>query len=434
MAVSAQDIINKARTALGVSYRWGGNSLTSGVDCSGLVQQVYGQLGIQLPRVTYDQINVGASVPIGKLSAGDLVFFDTDRSKGGPDHVGIYAGGGKFIHAPRPGSKVQISSLGDSYYADRLMGGRRIPGVATGRAGDVGPMDLVAPKLESTELAERYGMSLAFFQSVPELDKLLKEAVKGQWTSLRFQGSLKNTKWWRENSESVRKAKVLAKTDPASYKASLEAQKAALGELAVKMGAILTKGQLDKLARDAMTYQWNDAQVQNFLGKYIKFREDKTLGGMAGTAAKEITSLAQDMGIRLSEKAVKNYAAYVARGVSTMQDVQTQLRQQAAGALPGWADQIMAGDSPRDLADPYIQMMSEELELADTSLDMHDTVIRNAMTATDNKGAPAPMSLTDFQRQLRGDPRWRKTDSARSQAMQVGRQVLTDMGLAAGGR
>jgi hypothetical protein len=428
VAVSAQDIINKARTALGVGYVWGGNSLSSGVDCSGLVQQVYGAYGIQLPRVTYDQINVGASVPISKLSAGDLVFFDTDAKKSGPDHVGIYIGGGKFIHAPRPGQPVKISSLGDSYYADRLMAGRRIPGVATGPGGGVGPMELVQPKLESTELAERYGMSLAFFQSVPELDKLLKEAVKGQWTDDRFQGSLKNTKWWRENSDSVRKQQVLAKTDPASYKASLEAQKAALGDLAVKMGAILTKGQLDKLARDALAYQWNDAQVQSFLGKYIKFREDKTLGGLAGTAAKEITGLAHELGIRLSEQTVKNYAAYVVRGVSTMQDVQTQLRQQAAGALPGFADQILAGDSVRDLADPYIQMMAEELELADTSLDLHDTVIRNAMSAVDRKGAPAPMSMTDFQREVRSDPRWRQTSSAREQTMSTARQVLSSFG------
>lgn len=432
MAVSAQDIINRARTALGTPYVWGGNSLSSGVDCSGLVQQVYGQLGIQLPRVTYDQINVGASVPLPKLAAGDLVFFDTDRKKSGPDHVGIYIGGGKFIHAPRPGQPVKISSLGDSYYSDRFMAGRRVPGVATGPGG-AGIGDFEAPKLESTELAERYGMSLAFFQSVPELDKLLKEAVKGQWTSDRFQGALKNTKWWRENSESVRQQKVLAKTDPASYKATVEAQKAALGELAVKMGAILTKGQLDKLARDAVAFQWNDAQVQNFLGKYIKFREDKTLGGLAGTAAKEITGLAHDLGIRLSEQTVRNYAAYVVRGVSTMQEVQNQLRQQAAGALPAWADQIMAGDSPRDLADPYIQMMAQELELPDSSLDLHDTVIRDAMTATNAKGEPDPISLTDFQRQLRGDPRWRKTSGAREQVMNVGRRVLEDMGLVSGG-
>jgi cell wall-associated NlpC family hydrolase len=90
---------------------------------------VYAHFGIQLPRVTYNQIQVGASVPTDKLQPGDLVFFDTEPKKGA-DHVGIYIGGGKFIHAPHTGDVVKISSLSDSYYMNRLMATRRISGVA----------------------------------------------------------------------------------------------------------------------------------------------------------------------------------------------------------------------------------------------------------------------------------------------------------------
>ena len=107
------------------------------MDCSGLVQQTFAAFGIELPRVTYEQIGVGASVSRKEMAVGDLVFFDTDSKKQGPDHVGIYMGSGKFIHAPRPGKPVQISSLTDSYYNERLMGVRRVPGVA-GAVGGVG--------------------------------------------------------------------------------------------------------------------------------------------------------------------------------------------------------------------------------------------------------------------------------------------------------
>src|SRR5512142_2812214 len=100
--------------------------MTSGIDCSGLVQQVYAHFGIQLPRVTYQQITQGASVPVNKLQPGDLVFFDTESNKKGADHVGIYIGGGKFIHAPHTGDVVKISSLSDSYYMNRLMAVRRV--------------------------------------------------------------------------------------------------------------------------------------------------------------------------------------------------------------------------------------------------------------------------------------------------------------------
>ena len=427
MSVSGDDIASFAQSALGTPYVWGGNSLSSGVDCSGLVQQVYGHYGIDLPRVTYDQINVGSSVPMNKLKVGDLVFFDTDRSSRGPDHVGIYLGGGKFIHAPKPGDSVKISSLGDSYYSDRFMAGRRVAGVDPTGGGNYETAS--APKLSATELAETYGMAYAFFQSIPELKKLLKEATGSQWTTGRFQAALKDTKWWRTNSESARQAQVLAESDPATYRAQIEAQRALLGQTAVEMGAILTDKQLNKLARDSIAYEWNEAQVQNFLGKYIKFREDKTLGGQAGTAAQEITATAHDLGVRLSEQTVKNYAQYVVRGVSTMQDVVNQLQQQAIGTYPAYEEDILAGQSVRAMADPYVQMMAEELELPDTDLDLNTPRVREAMNSRSDKGEPAPMSLTDFQLSLRDDPRWSSTQNAQNTMAAVGRQVLADMGL-----
>lgn len=426
-------IAETVRQALGSPYVWGGQS-KSGFDCSGLVYWTYAQYGIQLPRVTYEQINVGYNVPVNKLYAGDLVFFDTDRSKGGPDHVGIYIGGGKFVHASRPGQPVKISSMSDSYYMNRFMGGRRIPGVEGGGAAAVGELGVAQPKLDSHELAERYGMSYAFFKSQPELMKLLKEATAGQWTSDRFAGAVKNTKWWRENSKTAREFQILSKTDPATAKAQLSAQRAMLQQAAVKMGAILSAKQLDKAARDSLAFGWNEAMIQSFLGSYIKFTKDHTLGGMAGTAAQEITGLAYANGVRLSEQAVKNYAQYVVKGVSSMQDVENHIKAQATGAYPAFADQINAGASMRDVAQPYIQMMASELGLPDTDIDMHNPVIKRAMGRKDDKGAPAPMSLTDFQQMLRDDPRWRKTTGTANQALTVGRQVLKDMGLIAGGQ
>lgn len=427
---SGQDIVNTARGALGVPYVWGGNDLGKGVDCSGLVQQTFLQYGISLPRVTYDQINVGSSVSIDKLYAGDLVFFDTDRGRTGPDHVGIYIGGGKFIHAPRPGSSVKISSLSDSYYADIWMGGRRVNGVSGG--GAVTPMESAgfdAPKLSSTELAETYGMSYAFFESQPELMKLLKEATKNQWDAGRFTAHLKSTKWWRTNSKTAREFQILSKTDPATAKAQISAQRAVLQQAATQMGAILTSKQLDKMAKDSLAYAWNEAQVQSVIGSYIKFSKDRTLLGQAGTAAQHISGLAYDNGISLSEQTLKNYAQYVVRGVSTMQDVEGQIRGQAAGAFPAWAEQIHAGANVRDLVSPYIQMMSTELGLPSTDITLRDPLIKNAIGRRDSKGQPSPMSLTDFQVTLREDKRWRQQTSTFDQVMSVGRQILADMGM-----
>jgi uncharacterized protein YfaT (DUF1175 family) len=432
MPISGSDLVNYARTALGTPYQWGGNSLTGGVDCSGLVQQVYGHFGIQLPRVTYQQITQGASVPVDKLQPGDLVFFDTEPNNKGADHVGIYIGGGKFIHAPHTGDVVKISSLSDSYYMNRLMGSRRINGVDGYAApADGGAMDAApAIKLSADELAGQYGMSYAFFKSQPELMGLLNSAVSDQWTPDRFTAALKNTKWWTSNSESARKAQVQAKTDPATHKASIAAAAAQAQQLAVKTGAILSAKQVQQLAKNMVDFEWNEAQISNFLGQYVNFTDKHTLGGQAGAAASQITQYAHDQGVRISDETVKNSAAYLVRGITTMQQVQDGLRQQAVSTYPGFAPQLTAGATMRDIAQPYIQMTAQELELPETDIDVWHPKVRAALNAADSAGRPAPMGLADFRGVLRTDPTWRRTQGAQDQTMQIGRQVLGSLGLA----
>ncbi len=111
-----------AQQYLGVPYVWGGAS-PSGFDCSGLVVYVYGQLGVSLPHYTGALWNSGSHVGSDQLAPGDLVFFYPDLG-----HVGIYIGGGLFIHAPHTGDVVKISALSDPWYASVYMGAVRISG------------------------------------------------------------------------------------------------------------------------------------------------------------------------------------------------------------------------------------------------------------------------------------------------------------------
>jgi peptidoglycan DL-endopeptidase CwlO len=111
-----------AQQYLGVPYVWGGAS-PSGFDCSGLVVYVYGQLGVSLPHYTGALWTSGSRVGSDQLAPGDLVFFYPDLG-----HVGIYIGGGLFIHAPHTGDVVKISALSDPWYASVYMGAVRISG------------------------------------------------------------------------------------------------------------------------------------------------------------------------------------------------------------------------------------------------------------------------------------------------------------------
>lgn len=105
----------------GVPYVWGGDT-PNGFDCSGFVQYVYHELGINLPRTTWAQNQVGVPVSEDQLQQGDLVFFNT---YGPISHVGIYVGNGQFISSTSSGG-VSVKSLNDSYWGPRYAGARRL--------------------------------------------------------------------------------------------------------------------------------------------------------------------------------------------------------------------------------------------------------------------------------------------------------------------
>jgi cell wall-associated NlpC family hydrolase len=110
---SGDAVVAAAMTQLGVPYVWGGESPGVGFDCSGLVQWAYAQIGVALPRTTFEQVNVGRTVSLADLHPGDLVFSRSLRAGEVVDlgHVAIYAGGGKVVLAPHTGDVVSLRSL-----------------------------------------------------------------------------------------------------------------------------------------------------------------------------------------------------------------------------------------------------------------------------------------------------------------------------------
>lgn len=110
-------VVAIAMRYLGVPYKWGGASPSTGFDCSGLTMYVYAQIGISLPHYAAAQYQMGVAVARNQLQLGDLVFYR------GLGHMGMYVGGGNYIHAPQTGDVVKLSSV---YGRSDWVGARRV--------------------------------------------------------------------------------------------------------------------------------------------------------------------------------------------------------------------------------------------------------------------------------------------------------------------
>lgn len=121
---SGNQVLAVANRMLGMPVVWGSASPAQGFDCSGLVQYVFRQAGIDLPRTADLQFEVGKTVAKSELQPGDLVYFTTYEP--GASHVGIYTGGNKFIHTSFSQGIVAFGDMNDPYFVARYYGAKRI--------------------------------------------------------------------------------------------------------------------------------------------------------------------------------------------------------------------------------------------------------------------------------------------------------------------
>ena len=157
-STTGQDVVDIAMEYQGIPYVWGGTDPSKGLDCSGFVQKVFGRLGIDLPRVSRDQATQGVAVPsIDQARPGDLIAF------GQPvDHVAIYVGDGKIIHAPRTGDVVKVADIHRTPTAIRRLvpdGSSTLGAAGSGMLGSTGAANVSIA--QSTPALARYSSLFA---------------------------------------------------------------------------------------------------------------------------------------------------------------------------------------------------------------------------------------------------------------------------------
>ena len=300
------------------------------------------------------------------------------------------------------------------------------PPIEEAKPGDQAEQDV------REEMAAKYGWAISFLRSTPELWKLFLNAVEGEWDTSQFVAKLRNTKWFKTHGDTARKNAVLQKTDPATYRRRFESKKAEIQDLSVQLtGVYLTNGQASLIARNAMNFDWGEAQLRNTLSMYLKQVGGTKghFGGEAGAAEQELRQYAADQGVTLSDPTIKKWLKGIVAQRNTLQDYKAWIQGQAESSYSGLSNEIRAGKTVRQLADPYVQEMASIFELNPAGINLKDPTIADALQWQNPDGKTGLMSLGAFRRKLKADNRYLGTKAAKDSAMDVGNAILKDFGL-----
>ena len=289
------------------------------------------------------------------------------------------------------------------------------------------------PKIDRRTLAQNYGFALAFMNSNPELKRLFNQAVAQTWTPDKFVAQLRNTKWFKNHSASVRNAILQESSDPATFPASLDQMASTVRDTYGSMfgEAGMNEKQMDRWARLAVRMGWSQAELVDRISSsidYEKMLKRDSLGGSAAEVKTQLDSLSQNYGVKLGDQWKSRQLARIMSGDDTIAGVQQRVQEMAMREYKAFADRIAGGETVTEIADPYVNRMSELLELNPNSVGVDDEMIQRALKQVTPEGKPASMDLWSFEKEVRKDNRWQYTKNARQEVANVTGDLMRSFG------
>jgi hypothetical protein len=248
---------------------------------------------------------------------------------------------------------------------------------------------------------------------VPELNHQLELAVQGGWSVAKFQQSIEATNWYRTHNDAARQLVALQYSDPTEYKTRVANAAQQVSTLAGQMGVSLTAGQISSLSQQFLVSGWSTQTLQYEVGKFYN-------GSPKGQAAGILQQMQQtyaDYGVPISQGSLEARVRQVLEGATTADTYKEEVIQTAKSLYPSIALQLDSGLTVKNIADPYIQQMSNILEVDPNTVGVTDPLIKKALQGSvvtaNGKSTATSTPLWQFEQTLRSDPRWSKTQNAR---------------------
>lgn len=298
-----------------------------------------------------------------------------------------------------------------------------------GMRGMSKPLNLDLETFDENDFAD-----LSFIQAMAstdsDLQSILDKVTSGELEGQEIDEALKSTKAFKNMPDRARAAAALQKDDPATFKALLENTRDSIKQLFIDYGADANDKTINKLAKRAVFYDLKKGQLADIVSNSINF-ESNFLRGIAGETANELRKRAYQWGVTLPQnspglvQAVKD----VITQKRTFDDIQAEWQQSAISRMPSFRARFEAGETWRDVANPYILEMESVWELPKGSIGLNEDILMKSMQGVNPKdGSPYAMNLYDFKKELKKDPRWQYTENAQSEILGALTGVLRTFG------
>lgn len=282
------------------------------------------------------------------------------------------------------------------------------------------------------ELRERYGYIAEVYEGIPEIQQLVKRAIKAGWTEDEFDRRFQASKWYKNHTEEEKQWVLNKATNPAELEQQVNQRKTDVVNMYRQMGVPVGKARLDKIAEKSIKHGWSDQQLRNALAAEFDYNPEGTFGGVAGQTIDELRSMADSYVIPLSNKTIDRWTQNVLRGEATPDDFASYMKDQAKSLWddPQMQAAIDRGQTVRDYLAPWQELAARELEISPDDVDWTAPRWSQAIFRTNDKGERRIASFGDWQRTIRTDPKYGydKTSQAREQAAEFANSLATMFG------
>ena len=266
------------------------------------------------------------------------------------------------------------------------------------------------------------GWAKDLINSVPELSAIFEEAARkgfltpdaGAVGKKNLENLIRESTWFQTNGATAREILALEQTDAGEFAFRLDTAKLQVQSQATDAGIQLSEANSNNLARQSLLGGWGESGREQLLTDALTALPRATSDGSdpakatgsLGQYMRDLRNVAAMNGLTYSDDYYYQTANSALAGATSIEDSISDIREEAAGLWPPYADKIRAGQNARDLASSYIQNMASVLQIDPQSISLDDPFIQGSITAFDDQGNPRPKSLWEQSNELRKDPRW----------------------------